>query len=215
MGLNYMKKNILIIFTVLILSAWIDPFKDEVEKGNSSYKSGNPKEALEHYKEAEKHAPDNKSKSILDFNRGAAYYLMGSYDIASDKFKNAIASENPEIQKKALFNLGNSYLKEKKYKEAVDSYIKVLQIDPNYDKAKKNLEYLLKKQDDKNENKDGESGGDKNQEDKKSGKNNSSADGEKKMKGIQTKNLLESMKNKPVRKQKGKGNGTKYLEKYW
>ena len=210
-----MKKNFIITFTVLALSAWIDPFKDEVEKGNSSIKSGNPKQALEHYKEAEKHAPDDKSRSILDFNKGAAHYFMGSYDIASDKYKSSVSSEDPDIQKKALFNMGNSFYKEKKYKEAADSYIKALQIDPNYEKAKKNLEYLLKEQKNKNEKKDGEAGSDKNQKDNKSGKNQNSADNEKNMKGIQAKNLLESMKNKPVRKQKGKGDGTKYLEKYW
>lgn len=214
-----MKKKFITIITALSLSAWIDPFKDAIEKGNSSLKSGDPKQALENYREAEKHAPDEKSKAVLDFNKGAAHYHMGSYDIASDKFKNSISSENPEIQKKALFNMGNSFLKEKKYKEAADSYIKALQIDPNYEKAKKNLEYLLKKQNDRddkeNRNNDGQSGSNKNQKDKNSSKNNNSADSEKNMKGIQAKNLLESMKNKPVRKQKGKGDGTKYLEKYW
>jgi tetratricopeptide (TPR) repeat protein len=210
-----MKKFFVLMITVFIFSAWMDPFKDEVEKGNSSIKSGNPKEALEHYKEAEKHAPDNKSKSLLDFNRGAAHYHMGNYDIASDKYKSSISSENPDIQKKSLFNMGNSFMKEKKYKEAADCYIKALQVDPNYEKAKKNLEYLLKKQNDKNENSDRQSGDEKNQKDKKSGKNGNSTDGEKDMKGIQAKNLLESMKNKPVRKQKGKGDGAKYLEKYW
>jgi tetratricopeptide (TPR) repeat protein len=210
-----MKKFFVLMITVFIFSAWMDPFKDEVEKGNSSIKSGNPKEALEHYKETEKHAPDNKSKSLLDFNRGAAHYHMGNYDIASDKYKSSISSENPDIQKKSLFNMGNSFMKEKKYKEAADCYIKALQVDPNYEKAKKNLEYLLKKQNDKNENSDRQSGDEKNQKDKKSGKNGNSTDGEKDMKGIQAKNLLESMKNKPVRKQKGKGDGAKYLEKYW
>ena len=49
-----MKKNFLIILTVLVFAAWIDPFKDEVEKGNRSYENKDPKKALEHYKEAEK-----------------------------------------------------------------------------------------------------------------------------------------------------------------
>ena len=141
-----MKKNFLIILTVLVFAAWIDPFKDEVEQGNRSYESKDPKQALEHYKEAEKHAPDDKKKGMLDFNKGDAHYQLGNYDIAADKFKSSISSENPDIQKKALFNMGNTYLKQKKYKEAAESYIKSLEIDPNYDKAKKNLEYLLKEQ---------------------------------------------------------------------
>jgi len=210
-----MKKNIVIIFTALLLIAWIDPFKDAVENGNRSYEKNDSKKALEYYKEAEKQAPDDKQKAMLDFNRGDAHYQLGNYDIAVDKFKSSIASENPDLQKKALLNIGNSYLKQKKYKEAADSYIKALEIDPNYGKAKKNLEYLLKEQKNKdqngNDNKN-ESGDQGNSKDKKE---NDSKNSEKKMSDIQARNLLESMKNKPVRKQKGKGDGTKYLEKYW
>jgi Ca-activated chloride channel homolog len=209
----YMKKKFITILAVILFSAWIDPFKDAVEKGNKSYNSGNAKEALEYYSEAEKHAPDDKSKTILDFNKGSAHYKLGNYDRASEKFQNSISSEDPEIQKKALFNKGNSFVKEKKYKEAVESYIKALEIDPSYEKAKKNLEYLLKKQNDKNQDKNENSDGQP--KDAKGNKNKDKNADKKSMKGIQAKNLLESMKNKPVRKQKGKGDGTKYLEKYW
>ncbi len=215
-----MKRYIVILITALICIGWIDPFKDEVEKGNRSYESKDSKRALEHYKEAEKHAPDEKQKGMLDFNRGDAHYQLENYDIALDKFKNSISSENPDIQKKALFNMGNSYLKQKKYKEAAESFIKALEIDPDYEKAKKNLEYLLKEQDNKDQNnKDDKSGsGDKSESSDKNNKEKNekeSADNEKKMNDIQARNLLESMKNKPVRKQKGKGDGRRYLEKYW
>lgn len=212
-----MKKNFIIICAVLIFSAWIDPFKDAVNSGNSSYGNNDFKKALEHYKDAEKHAPDDKRKMMLDFNRGDAYYQLGNYDIAADKFKNSVSSENPDMQKKAFFNMGNSYLKQKKYKEAAESYIKSLEIDPNYDKAKKNLEYLLKEQKNKDQNsKDNKDGsGDGNSGRDKNGKENNQKNGEKKMSDIQARNLLESMKNKPVRKQKGKSDGNKYLEKYW
>jgi len=211
-----MKKNFVIIFTVLIFAAWIDPFKDEVEKGNASYGKKDPKSALEHYKDAEKYAPDEKQKGMLDFNKGDAHYLLGNYDVALDKFKSSISSENPDIQKKAMFNMGNSYLKQKKYKEAAESFIKALEIDPNYEKAKKNLEYLLKEQ--KNKDQDDKNSGTGNQNEKnrdQNSKDNESMNNEKKMNDIQSRNLLESMKKKPVRKQKGKGDGNKFLEKYW
>ncbi len=215
-----MKKIFIIIFAVFVFSAWIDPFKDEVEKGNNSYNNKELNKALEHYKMAEKYLPDEKSKAMLDFNKGDAHYQSGNYDIAVDKFKNSISSENPDIQKKALFNIGNSYLKQKKYKEAADNFIKALEIDPAYEKAKKNLEYLLKEQKKKDQNEndgsraDGEKGNskDKSMKDKQ---DNETMNNENKMKNIQTRNLLESMKNKPVRKQKGKGDGKRYLEKFW
>jgi tetratricopeptide (TPR) repeat protein len=211
-----MNKYFIILLAVLISAAWIDPFKDEVEKGNLSYENKDSKKALEHYKEAEKHAPDDKQKGMLDFNKGDAHYQLGSYDIALDKFKNSISSDNPDVQKKALFNMGNTYLKQKKYKEAAESFIKALEIDPDYEKAKKNLEYLLKEQKNKDQNNSDSGSGDQgNDKNNKNDKEKESGNTEKKMNNIQAKNLLESMKNKPVRKQKGKGDGKKYLEKYW
>ncbi len=210
-----MKRYCIILLTVLVLAAWIDPFKDAVEQGNSCFEKKDSKKALEYYKEAEKHAPDDKQKAMLEFNRGDAHFQLENYDIAADKFKSSFASGSPDLQKKAFFNMGNSYVKQKKYKEAVESYIKALEIDPNYEKAKKNLEYLLKEQKNKDqENKDNKNGSG-NQGSSKDKKESDSKSDEKKMSDIQTRNLLESMKNKPVRKQKGKGDGTKYLEKYW
>ena len=213
-----MKKNFIIILTVLIFSAWIDPFKDEVKKGNQAYAENNPTKALEHYKEAEKHAPSDKKKEMLNFNKGTAHYKLEDYDKALDKFTDSISSGDPEIQKKAFFNMGNTYLKQKKYKEAVDSYIKALEIDPNYEKAKKNLEYLIKKQenkDQKNNDKNNDKSDDKNKNDNKNEKDKNEDQSDKNLSNDQIKNLLESMKNKPVRQQKDKGSGKRYLEKYW
>ena len=114
---------------------------------------------------------------MLDFNKGDAHYQLGNYDIAADKFKSSISSENPDIQKKALFNMGNAYLKQKKYKEAAESYIKALEIDPNYDKAKKNLEYLLKEQKNQDQNdKDNKGSGENSGSKDKSGKDKKESD---------------------------------------
>jgi tetratricopeptide (TPR) repeat protein len=205
-----MKKNFIIIPLVLILSAWIDPFKDEVKKGNQSYADNNPTKALEHYKEAEKYAPNNKKREMLNFNKGTAHYKLEDYDKALDKFTDSISSGDMDIQKKAFFNMGNTYMKQKKYKEAVDSFIKALEIDPNYEKAKKNLEYLLKKQENKDQN-GNDKNDDKNENDKDKDEDQKS---DKNLNDDQVKNLLESMKNKPVR-QKDKGSGKRHLEKYW
>ncbi|MCL1865122.1 MAG: tetratricopeptide repeat protein [Spirochaetes bacterium] len=206
-----MKKILIIALLALTLSAWMDPFKDEVEKGNKSYADNNPAKALEHYKEAEKHTSSNKKKEMLNFNKGDAHYKLEDYDQAIEKFRDSISSGDADIQKKALFNMGNTYIKQKKYKEAADSFIKALEIDPNYEKAKKNLEYLLKKQENKEQNNNSNS-------DSNSSNNNKNEDQKKSEKNLnddQVKNLLESMKNKPVRQQKGKGNGKRTLEKYW
>ncbi|MCL2155285.1 MAG: tetratricopeptide repeat protein [Leptospirales bacterium] len=211
-----MKKNFTIFILILTLAAWTDPFKDEVEKGNQSYADNDPTKALEHYKEAKKYAPNDKKKDLLNFNKGDAHYKLEDYDKANEKFIDSIPSGDREIQKKALFNMGNTYIKQKKYKEAADSFIKALEIDPNYEKAKKNLEYLIKKQENKNQKDKDKNDNNKNDNDKDRDENDKDENQKKPEKNLsndQVKNLLESMKNKPVRKQKG--NGKKYLEKYW
>jgi hypothetical protein len=82
-------------------------------------------------------------------------------------------------------------------------------------KAKNNLEDLLKEHKNNESNGNDDKSGSGKQGNGKDGKGDDSKNNEKKMNDIQARNLLESMKNKPVRKQKGKGDGTKYLEKYW
>ena len=211
-----MNKILILILLVLSLAAWMDPFKDEVGKGNKSYADNNFTEALEHYKQAEKYTPNDKKRDMLNFNKGAAHYKLEDYDKAFDKFRDSISSGDMDVQKKALFNMGNTYMKQKKYKEAADSFIKALEIDPNYEKAKKNLEYLIKKQENKNQN-NNDNENENNKNNNGNDKNESQKESEKNLSDDQVKNLLESMKNKPVRQQKdkGKGNGKRYLEKYW
>jgi hypothetical protein len=57
----------------------------------------------------------------------------------------------------------------------------------------------------KGSRKNGDSGSNENDKNRNDNKKNSA----------QVKNMLESMKNKPVRRQKGNGDGRKFLEKYW
>jgi hypothetical protein len=105
-----------------------------------------------------------------------------------------------------------------KKKEAAENFIKALQIDPSYEKAKRNLEYLLKDkpQDKQQQNNDNSSEGNKQQQNSGSGRKNNEQNKSDNQKGsAQVKNMLESMKNKPVRRQKGNGDGKKFLEKYW
>jgi tetratricopeptide (TPR) repeat protein len=99
---------------------------------------------LNSYRDAEKYSPDDSKKNILEFNKGNAEFRMNNHEAALGRFRNSMNSGDPEVQKKALFNEGTTYMKMGKKKEAAESFIKALQIDPSYQKAKKNLEYLLK-----------------------------------------------------------------------
>lgn len=212
------KKIFFIIILLSFFPAWMDPFRDIVSKGNGEYSDGKFGDALKSYKKAEKYVPDDNKKNMLEFNKGNAEFRMNNYDSAIARYRSSINSGDPDVQKKALYNIGTVYMKTGKKKEAAESFIKALQIDPSYDRAKKNLEYLIKKndQDKNNQNDDQKSGNNKDQKNSNRGKGNSGqgSDGDNKN-STQMKNMLESMKNKPVRRQKGNGNGKKYLENYW
>lgn len=201
--------------SLAVFTAWIDPFSDAVSKGNREYNNGKFSEAMKSYKEAEKHAPDESKKNMLEFNRGNAEFRMNNTESAVGRYRNSLNSGDPDVQKKALYNTGTAYMKMGKKREAAESFIKALQIDPSYEKAKKNLEYLLKNRpQDKNRKSDGSSGDNKG-ESGRSDSGNSDGRGNDKKGSSQVRNMLESMKSKPVRRQKGNGDGKRYLEKYW
>lgn len=218
-----MYRVFFILFLSLALTAWIDPFKDEVEKGNSSYKAENFDNAIEHYQNSEKHVPDPKKGAMLSFNKGATEYKKGNYQKGIDLFSESLKSGDMEVQKRAYFNMGNAYVKLDKFDEAFNSYARALKIDSSYEKAKKNIEYLLKKDENKKNEKDdkqkSEDNNSKDEEEQKGEKPSESEEQDKmKSKDIsreQMKNMLESLRNKPLRRQKGKGGEYGEPEKAW
>jgi Ca-activated chloride channel family protein len=221
---NIMKRRIVITLLLSVfLTAWLDPFRDEVSEGNKKYHEKKYPEAEEKYKNASNYAPGEKDRKKLRFNQGDASYMKGEHDTAIENFKNALQSEDRDVQKKAFFNMGNTYLKKGDIDGAVNSFISALKIDPDYAPAKKNIEYIMNRK--KNSEKDetnkkksdsdnkGKSEKDKNEsgKDDKGDKNRKSAN----MSKEQIMNIMNSMKDKPVRRERGKKDGERFLEKNW
>jgi len=216
-----MSKNCIMILCAFLAAAWINPLHDKVNEGNKAYHDKKYPEAIQKYSEAEQFT-GGESAGKLSFNKGAAEYMAGNYDKAAALFGEAVLSNDMDVQKKSFFNMGNAYLKMNKKKEAFESYKNALKIDPSYMNAKKNIEYLLKKRNDENrQNRNDKSDKDKqNNDGKKDGENDNESKRKKaqeqnqeQMNMEQLKNLLESMKNKPVRR--SKGGSKRYVEKDW
>jgi len=93
-------------------------------------------------------APD--SASCL-YDAGVIAYKKGDVDHAAVYFKQAAQlSEHGDtaLNEQALFNLGNSYVKQQKLEEALDRYKELLRLNHDNERAKKNkevVEELLKK----------------------------------------------------------------------
>jgi Ca-activated chloride channel family protein len=230
------RKNSALMTLVAVFAmssiAWLDPYRDAVSSGNEEFGKQKYNNAKRYYEKAEQYAPAENDKKKLSFNIGGADFMLESYDSALSGFQQAIQSDDRDVQKKAFFNSGNAYLKQKNYREAINAYMNALKIDPDYAKAKKNIEYVLKqmdnknkqndkdkknnkdKNDDKQKNKDKSSKGDKNQEKNQDKKQNSRQDGSQ-MNREQVRNILRSLQQSPVRRQKGGGDERRKLEKFW
>jgi tetratricopeptide (TPR) repeat protein len=204
------------------MCAWLDPYKDEVSLGNKQLKDKNISEAKKHYKNAERYAPSGDDLKNLEFNKAVADFVSGDTTAAIDGYRNALRSEDRDVQKKAFYSLGNVYYKAGNKKEAAHAYMNALRLDPNYEKAKKNLEYIFlydeKKDENRQRNNEGDSnkGGDDNDKNRKNKKKQNKFgddDQDKKLDMQQARNILESMKNNKVRQ--GKRNASRSLEKYW
>lgn len=214
--------------------AWLDPYHDAVSKGNERFREKQYDEARRHYRDARQYAPGEDERWKLRFNEGDAEYMQAEYEDAVTRFNEALRTGDPAVQKKALFNLGNTYVRMGRYRDAIDSYISALKIDPRYEPAKKNLEYLLKmeeqKQKESREGKDGEKKEEgRKDDDEKRGEQERASErkgdqrsdtGKReqkrgKMSREQIRNILESMKHKPVRRQQGEQDGRRTLEKDW
>lgn len=214
--------KLLIIASTLLMCSWLDPYKDAVKLGNKELKDKNITEAKQHYKNAERYAPSRDDLRNLEFNKALADFVSGDITMAIDGYRNALRSEDRDVQKKAFYSLGNVYYRAGQKKEAAQAYMNALKLDPNYDKAKKNLEYifLYNDKEDPNKNNDHDSkkdgnDNDKNRQNKKKQNKNGDDNRGSKLDMQQARNILESMKNSNVRQEKGKRNASRSLEKYW
>jgi len=226
--------KILLLLAVFINAAWMDPFRDRVSEGNREFSGKKYREAKRHYNSADTYAPGEEDKRKLSFNKGDADYMLGDYDSASANFREGLKSEDKKVQSSSLFNLGNTYMKKGDYREAVNAYMNVLRIDPAHRGAKKNIEYILKNRtgesggggkdrSGKDGGQRGDDGGRSGKDGKKRGDDGRNAQnragrapvGAGKLDEAQMKNMLDSLKNSPVRRRMGGSDERRQLEKNW
>lgn len=230
-----MKK--LIPLVLFILLAFLDPFKDKLQEGISHYSHGKYDEALKSFDEASEYSAPASSRAALEYNKGKAYAALQKETEAVDSYMKAVSAGNDEIRKKSFFNMGNIYAKSGRKKLAAENYIAALKIDPEYEKARKNLEYLNKKNENNNgenksnsKNSGGKSSDDRKSDSRKSSegkekggdkRNQSKSDGNDKNTGENRTDsglldsVLENMKNNPVRKGRKRGDEIIESDRNW
>ena len=161
-----------------------------VKEGNKLYENKNYKAAAEAYQKA---VQQNPKYTPGLFNLGNSLYQQQQFEQAR-KVLDATAKITTDKAGKgaANYNVGNTYMQEQKWQEAVEAYKNALRNNPQDADAKYNLSYALSKlkqqqgggggNDDKNkdkndkDNKDNKDNKDKNKDENKDNKDNKGDD---------------------------------------
>ncbi|MDE3124661.1 MAG: DUF3808 domain-containing protein [Bacteroidota bacterium] len=140
-----------IIFTILtgmllFLQAAAQNKQDDalLYKANLLYQSGNYTAAQELYDKVLEHNPNN---SIALFNKANALQQQKNYEAAAKQFQQAaLASNNPTLKAKALYNSGVAAIKQQQLNDAINAFKESLLINPNNDSSRNNLQKALNEQ---------------------------------------------------------------------
>lgn len=138
-----MKSALILLFYISILGwAWGDSLASKNNEGNKLYKKGRIDEALSKWRDAQIENPDNDK---LHYNIGNGLYEQKKYGDAFKEYEKSLNSKNSELQKKSYYNMGNTHYRMGKLQDAIEDYKKCLDIDPNDEDAKYNIEFVRKK----------------------------------------------------------------------
>lgn len=142
-------QSILISWLAVVLLALVGI--GDVERGNRLFREGRYEAAVAAYRTA---LEDGKDGPVVHYNLGTALLRLGRYDEADRHLNAALRSIEPELRRRAFYNLGNRFLdaghaegdggaKRELLDAAVASYKQALRLDPADADAKWNLELAL------------------------------------------------------------------------
>ena len=149
--LDWMYTLVAPVQRIVILSLVVySPNQLLAQSTHQSLRKGDRQYDLDNYKESEKHyrtaADLEYSNPIALYNLGNALFQQGDWEDAAERY--ALAAKyaaKVEDQADALRNLGDSYLKLRKFKESVEAYENSLRLHPGDAGTKMNLQLAKKK----------------------------------------------------------------------
>lgn len=111
--------------------------RTSIRRGNKEFEAKNYVSAEVDYRKALEASP---SSVTANFNLGDALYKQEKYADAAEEFKKVAVSESdPKKASEAWYNLGNSYLMDKKVAESIEAYKNALRQNPKDEDARYNL----------------------------------------------------------------------------
>ncbi len=149
-----MKLALILLFYISILGwVWGDSLASKNNEGNKLYKNGKIDEALSKWRDAQIENPDNDK---LHYNIGNGLHEQKKYEDAFKEYEKSLGSnvgagfkpaptKDNEFKANTYYNMGNTHYRMGKFLEAIEDYKKCLEIDPNDEDAKYNIEFVRKK----------------------------------------------------------------------
>ena len=151
---RYLLNSTLILLFLLSSESVADALARKTAKANRLFKKNKLEEALKLYRDAQIESPEVPE---LHYNIGNVLYRKKRYQEALTEFNKALNTNNPELQQKAYYNLGNcnyrlgeQLLKMgksesiEKFKQAIEAYKKALELNSQDMDAKYNIEFIEK-----------------------------------------------------------------------
>lgn len=161
----FRRGAVLSVFFILLMPAYgqagieEDYFMNSEEVGERALNEGNYQKAAEAFQDP--------------YRKGVALYKSGQFAEAEKMFK---LSSREDVAADAAYNRGNCLVQQKKYKEAIKAYEKVLKQWPEHEKASENLALVKKMLEEQQQNKSKKDNSDKQDKKDKNEKKDQSQD---------------------------------------
>ena len=129
--------------------AYGETLRAKIHEGNALYEQGLYDKALEAYNDAQVDSPDSAE---LHFNIGNVKYREEDYENTIDTYQKSFKTKDIKLEAKAYYNTGNAKYRagEKTsdialWREAMEYYKRAIELDPDDEDAKFNLEFVEQK----------------------------------------------------------------------
>lgn len=136
---NAFLVGILVVLSVNVADA--ATVAREVNRANELYGKGKFEDALEHYQEALVKEPGS---ALVHYNIGTAQYKRSSYSDSVEHLHKALLTDDPQLQEKVRYNLGNALFKQGIAKESSDLSGAIEDLERSLGQYEKNLTSVRK-----------------------------------------------------------------------
>ena len=125
---------------LLVPCAYGESLQSKIEKGDKLYKDELYDEAMTSFVDAQIESPE---ESKLKYNIANTHYKMNNYEEAIMNYQDVAATaQDISLEKRSLYNIGNCLYRQGKLEESIEYYKKALELDPDDQEAKYNLEFV-------------------------------------------------------------------------